>query len=151
MLEGNIAQNLVINSTYGSTGPYNTLFRNRIDLYGISVSSATKTKQYFKGNEVTNSGFLKGNYSLGSGQFSFGNNVGGIINPSGTTTLDDKSYYLSQQPYFWNAANSWPSIGIPTTITSGSNPAKDRYLNGPSKLSCFTHLAVNATAIATNI
>ena len=151
LFEGNIAQNLVISSTYGSSGPYNTFFRNRLDLYGVSVSSSTTDKQNFVGNEITNSGFFKGNYSIGSGQFAFGNNVRGTINPTGTLSLGDKSYYLQQTPYYWNILNSWPSIGVPAIISSGSNPARDRYLSANSKINCFSPSAIIATASETNI
>ncbi len=137
LFEGNIVQNIFVDDYWGASGPYNTFFRNRSELYGIQIQHDYKypltSKQNIIGNEVTN----KGSFILnGTNHFNYGNNIKGSINPAGTTTLNDKSYYLSKQPAFWNIIDAWPSIGISNTLDVGTNPAKERYESGGSKTIC---------------
>ena len=139
LFEGNIVQNIQLDQTWGPSGPNNTFFRNRAELYGIFMTSGTANSdnENFVGNEVTSTAFLQGNYTLaGSGHFEYGNNVRGTITPSGTANLPDISYYLNGTPAFWNIAANWPSIGPANSIGSGTIPAKDRFLNSPSKTIC---------------
>lgn len=128
LFEGNIGQNIVIDNSHGINGPYNTFLRNRGELFGIFMNTnPASDNQNFIGNEVTNTGFSLGLYYLnGTGHFQHGNNVKGTIYASGTNTLTDTSYYLSGQPDFLQTL-SWPSVGIPNTINSGTIPAKTRY------------------------
>ncbi|MES2592125.1 MAG: T9SS type A sorting domain-containing protein [Bacteroidota bacterium] len=129
LFEGNIGQNIVVDDSHGKNGPYNTFFRNRAELYGIFLSNnPASDNQNFIGNEVTNTGFTMGLYYMnGTGHFQHGNNVKGTIYASGTTTLLDNSYYYSGAPAFLLNLSSWPSIGIPNAISSGTIPAKQRY------------------------
>ena len=134
LFEGNIVQNIVIDHYWGPSGPYNTLFRNRAELYGIIMTTSdlleTNT-QNFVGNEVTNTNFLHGLFVLtGENQFEYGNNIKGTILPSGTDDLTDSSYYLSEPPYFWDDNIEWPSVGIPNQLDIGTIPAKNRYVQG---------------------
>ncbi|MBN3034817.1 MAG: hypothetical protein JW861_04470 [Bacteroidales bacterium] len=132
LFEGNIVQNIITDHAWGPSGPYNSFFRNRAELYGIIITSGTLTTSYqnYVGNEITNTGFLMGQYSLsGSNHFEYGNNLKGNIIPSGTNNLPDESYYCSQKPEFWDINMNWPSIGIPNTISSGTIQAKLRYQN----------------------
>jgi hypothetical protein len=139
LFEGNIVQNIQIDQTWGPSGPFNTFFRNRAELYGILMSSATvqSDSQNFVGNEITNLVYPPyGNYSLvGSGHLEHGNNVRGTITPVGTDTVNDVSYYLSAQPPFWNSS-PFPSIGAPNPFGGESIPAKDRYSSGISLTVC---------------
>lgn len=138
LFEGNIVQNIQIDQTHGPNGPFNTFFRNRAELYGIIISSGVvqNDSMNFAGNEVTNTGFLMGNYSLaGVGHFEFGNTIRGSLTPSGTSPLDDSSYYRITLPSYWTS-NNFPSIGIPNTSGTGSIPAKDRFLSGINLTSC---------------
>ncbi|MCD4746118.1 MAG: glycoside hydrolase family 55 protein [Bacteroidales bacterium] len=133
LFESNINQNIVIDHYWGPSGPYNTFFRNRVELLGIIMtSSGVETNdQNFVGNEITNNGLFMGNYYLsGTGHFEYGNNIKGIIVPAGTNYLSDSSYYLYSPPDFQNTINAWPTIGIPNTINSGTIQAKKRYLAG---------------------
>jgi len=92
--------------------------------------------QNYVGNEITNTNFLKGQFSItGTDHFLYGNNLQGTINPVGTETLNDNSYYLSSSPEFWNITDNWPSIGIPNVINTGSIPARERYLEMISGIS----------------
>ena len=139
LFESNIVQNLQIDQTWGPTGPRNTFFRNRVDLYGILMSSGTveSDSQNFVGNEITNTGAFLGNYAItGSGHFEYGNNVKGTTTPAGTSSLNDSSYYLTSQPSFWINSGTWPSIGYPNAISSGNIPARDRFMSGTGFTIC---------------
>ncbi len=132
--EGNIVQNIVIDHYWGPSGPYNTLFRNRAELWGIIMTTndfRETDKQNFVGSEITNTEFLHGVFSLtGEDHFLFGNNILGEISPSGTNDLPDVSYYLNEPPEFWSAFMDWPSIGTPVDLGTGTIPAKIRYIAG---------------------
>jgi len=139
LFEGNIVQNIQLDQTWGPSGPYNTFFRNRVELYGILMTSAAveSNDQHFVGNEVTNPNVLMGNYIIaGTGHIQHGNMVRGTLTPAGTTPLNDSSYYLTSAPSFWGTTGTWPSIGIPNTPGSGTNPAKARYLAGGQLTVC---------------
>ncbi len=153
LMEGNIVQNIIIDHYWGPSGPLNTFFRNRAELYGIFMTSSDllmTNRQNFVGNEVTNTDFLYGLYFLtGSDHFEFGNNIRGTITPAGTGELDDWSYYISEKPDFWSS-EPWPSIGLPNPINTGSIPAKERYLAGEFLTVCpsdttMTHLPETQT------
>lgn len=151
LFEGNIVQNIQIDQTWGPTGPLNTFFRNRAELYGILMTSATvqSDSMNFVGNEVPNTGAFLGNYTLaGSVHFEFGNNIRGTITPTGTVPLPDTSYYLDSFPIFWTSS-IFPTIGDPNPLGSGSIPAKDRYLSGAYFTPCEdpinTSIAQNET------
>ncbi len=138
LFEGNSAKNLAIDQAWGPNGPFNTFFRNRIELYGIIMSSGNveSDRQNFVGNEITSNSFLKGLYTLaGSGHFEYGNNKQGSVSPGGTNNLIDKTYYLKGYPDFWDVATLHPSIGIPNAIGSGTIPAKARQITSGRKLS----------------
>ncbi len=135
LFEGNIIQNIIIDHYWGPSGPFNTFFRNRAELYGVFMTTPDTTqtnRQNFAGLEVTNTEPFYGLYTLtGSDHFQYGNNIKGTIIPSGTDDLDDDSYYLDGEPEFWNIPDQWPSIGIPNQLGDGSIPAYNRYLMGP--------------------
>lgn len=134
LFEGNIVQNIIIDHYWGPSGPYNTFFRNRAEDYGIIFTAGnptTSNSQHIIGNDVTYNGFLFGPYSItGTGHIQHGNNIDGVIKPNGTGTLTDTSYYLSDEPPFWSVSNSWPSLGIPNPLGTGTNPARERGLQG---------------------
>jgi hypothetical protein len=131
LFEGNIVQNIQIDHEWGPSGPHNTFFRNRAEGYGIIFSSGnpqTSNSQHVVGNDVTYTGFFLGPYTItGTGHIQHGNNIDGTITPPGTGTLNDTSYYLTEEPVFWDVSNSWPSLGIPNPLGVGTNPAKDRW------------------------
>lgn len=87
LFEGNVVQNIVIDNSHGINGPYNTLFRNRAELYGIFMNtSPASNEQNFIGNQVTYTGSVTyGQYALqGTGHFAYGNQIKGTILPAGT-------------------------------------------------------------------
>jgi hypothetical protein len=132
LFEGNIGQNMIIDDSHGKNGPYNTYFRNRGELYGLFMNAnPASDNQNLIGNEVTNNGSQLGFYIInGTGHLQYGNNVKGTIYAAGTTSLTDTSYYHSTIPDFLYPLTTWPSVGIPNTINTGTNAAKERYLHG---------------------
>ncbi|MES2621439.1 MAG: glycosyl hydrolase family 28-related protein [Bacteroidota bacterium] len=138
LFEGNQGQNIVIDDSHGRNGPYNTFFRNRADLYGIFMNSnPPSNNQNIVGNEVTSTASLQGLYTLsGTAHLAHGNNVKGTIMPNGTTVLADTSYYRKSMPGFFNSYSTYPNIGIPNTISSGTIPARQRYNQSSDLTDC---------------
>lgn len=128
LFEGNIIQNIVIDNSHSINGPYNTFFRNRAELFGLYMNTGPASNdQNFVGNEIPNITPFYGMYTLaGTGHFEYGNNVKGTITPTGTNSLTDSSYYLTQKPLFFGAF-AWPCIGMPSPFNQLSIPAKDRF------------------------
>ena len=131
LVEGNIVQNIIIDVSHGMNGPGNTLFRNRAESYGIIMSAGSGDNSNIVGNEITGTGFGKGNYIiLGNGNLEFGNNKNNVIIPTGTTPLADRSYRYTSIPFWWNIPDTWPPLGIAAVLGSGTVPAKNRYSTG---------------------
>ena len=135
LFEGNICQNLFIDQAWGPSGPFNTFFRNQVELYGILMSTGTTVTdlQNFVGNDITGTGPFQGNYILtGTANFTHGNyvQVQGAILPPGTSVLNDTSYYYTEVPPFWNIAEAFPNIGTPNSTPGQNIPARERYLSG---------------------
>lgn len=131
LFEGNIVQNIFADHYWGPSGPHNTFFRNRAELYGFVITeSDNPTKlQNIVGLEITNEDFLYGLYTLnGDDHFEYGNFVTGDVLPAETDSLPDSSYYLDTVPEFWPGSMPWPSIGIPLPAGEYDIPAKHRYL-----------------------
>ena len=151
LFEGNTGQNIVIDNSHASNGPYNTYFRNRAALYGIFMnSSPSSDNQNLIGNEVTNSGFLMGLYTLsGNGEFTYSNNIKGTIQPAGTSTLTDTSYYKKAKPIFFTTADAWPGIGAPNAPGQGTIPAQRRQQQG-KYTDCSTYYPVIDTTTHTS-
>lgn len=140
LFEGNIVQNIIIDHYWGPSGPWNTMFRNRTELYGIimTFSDTTQTNnQNFAGNEVVNNDILFGNYILsGENHFEYGNNLKGTIHPEGTGNLADTSYYRNSIPAFWDINAPWPPVGPPNDTNEFTIPARHRYFYGEEKTVC---------------
>ncbi len=134
LFEGNIVQNIIIDHYWGPSGPRNTFFRNRAELWGIIMTQSDTTEtsdQNFVGNECTNTAFLHGQFVLrGANNFVYANNILGVIIPVSSVELVDTSYYLSERPDFWKTDETWPDIGLPNKLGMGIIPAKQRFENG---------------------
>lgn len=134
LFEGNIIQNIIIDHYWGPSGPLNTFFRNRAELWGIIMTQSNTTEtsdQNFVGNECTDSGFLHGQFALkGANNYVYANNILGVIIPASSGELADSSYYLSEKPDFWKTDEPWPDIGLPNELGTGVIPAKQRFENG---------------------
>ncbi|MBK8502484.1 MAG: hypothetical protein IPL46_09855 [Saprospiraceae bacterium] len=101
LFDHNIVQNIVIDNSHGANGPYNTFFRNRVELYGLIMTATNSPSQNFIGNEITNNGLFLGNYILmGADHFAYGNNHQGTIKPTNTGDLTDASYYYQSNLHF---------------------------------------------------
>lgn len=128
LFEGNTVQNIIIDDSHGQNGKYNTFFRNRAELYGIFMNAGTNSQNYI-GNEVTNSGFLMGNYVLsGSDHYEYGNNIKGKTTPTSTDEISIKSLYLTDKLDYYNS-NNWPPIGLPNKIGTNKTEAENSNLN----------------------
>jgi len=132
LFEGNVIQNIVVDASHGSNGPFNTFFRNRAELYGFFSDSGTPTDSMnVVGNEITNSGFPYGLFALnGSGHYSFGNNHFGTVTPQGTGNLEVNTLYLNElvsPPFLIN--ETLPMIGIPLAMNEKTIPAEIRFEN----------------------
>lgn len=134
LFEGNIVQNIVVDDSHGKNGPFNTLFRNRADGWGLVMNTAPATDSLnIVGNEIVGS---PGLYVVnGQGVFAYGNNVQGTITPAGTGDLVDASYYAAEEPGFLAAFGGWPQIG-PHSVPPGSIPAAERYTAGGTRTVC---------------
>jgi hypothetical protein len=134
LFEGNIVNNIMVDSTWGPTGPYTTFYRNRAALYGILMTpgaSVLSDTLNFVGNETTDNAFLHGLYYLaGTNHYQYGNNILGTITPTGTTNLTDTSYYRTSFTDFFNTAPYPPTVGMPNVLGSGTVPAMVRYNSG---------------------
>lgn len=122
LFEGNIVHNIMVDKYWGASGPDNTLFRNRVMLYGIIYSPTAGNYHNIVGNEVTNRSFFMGKVLLpGTGHLIKGNAVGAKSNQS----IEEQSLYLKSKPKFWTAPIPFPSIGTPNYNTS-TIPAYER-------------------------
>lgn len=141
LFEGNIVQNLVIDHYWGPSGPYNTFFRNRTELYGFIMTTANTGEtsiQNIVGNEITMNSTFPPQYIIsGTDHFEFGNNINGLNTPSNTQTLTDSSLYLKDAAPFWNNNLKWPAIGYPNNLNDYDNPAKLRYSSGKQPAICY--------------
>jgi len=145
LFEGNIVQNIIIDHFWGPSGPGNTFYRNRAELYGIIMTDAPliSNEQIFVGNEVTGKGLLYGKYILkGTGHYEYANNVNGTVFPAGSLTLTELSCFLGGKPAFWKSTANWPGIGFPNAINSQANPAKERYSSGTGLAFCESKAVV---------
>lgn len=134
LFEGNIVQNIIIDHYWGPSGPWNTFFRNRAELWGIIMTQSDTTEtseQNFVGNECTDNSSFHGQFVLtGYNHFVYGNNILGQIVPASSGELADSSCYLPEKPDFWEADENWPDIGLPNKLGIGVIPAKQRFENG---------------------
>ena len=149
LFEGNIVNNIAIDETWGPDGPYNTFYRNRAELYGIimSVAGVNSDSLNFVGNEITNPGSGLGNYIItGTNHFEYGNNILGTITPSGTTNLNDTSYYRTTFSDIFAFAPFPPTVGEPNAPLSGTIPAKLRYQWG-GKITTSPNAACNTLSV----
>jgi len=132
LFEGNVIQNLVIDRSHGENGPLNTFFRNRIELYGILMSSFIPSDgQNFIGNEITNTGDNLGSYRVyGNDHFEYGNQVQENIYPSGTDTMSVATLYQNNISAYYLSQNSWPPIGLPNEIDEHNTEVQNKVISG---------------------
>ena len=103
------------------------------------------------GNEMTRSGFPYGLFMLnGNGHYSYGNNINGTTNPSGTQQLELNSLYLNenQLPDFLNE-NTLPMVGYSLYLNEKQLPAQQRFEIGVP-ISCSEAIVTSITKNETN-
>ncbi len=134
LFEGNIVNNIMVDSTWGPTGPYTTFFRNRAALYGFIMTSGASVLSdslNFVGNETTDHTIFYGLFFFaGINHFMYGNDSLGTIIPSGTNTLPDTSYYRTSFNDIFSSAPYPPTVGIPNVNGTGTIPAMQRFTAG---------------------
>ncbi|MFM1877073.1 MAG: hypothetical protein RL266_2810 [Bacteroidota bacterium] len=132
LFEGNTVQNIVVDASHGSNGPFNTFFRNKAELYGFFSDSGTPTDSMnIVGNEITNSGFPYGLFAVsGAGYYSYGNNVSGTTDPANTSDVQLNSLFVTETdlPDFLNG-ESLPMVGYPLAMNDKLLPAEVRFDN----------------------
>ncbi len=148
LFEGNIGNTIMVDSTWGPTGPYTTFYRNRAALYGILMTpgaSVLSDSLNWVGNETTNSSFLHGLFILaGTNHYEYGNNILGAITPTGTNSLVDTSYYRTMFTDIFTASPYPPTVGPPIALGTGTNPAMQRYVaNGKMTVSANPPCAIS--------
>jgi hypothetical protein len=151
LFEGNINQNTAIDQAYGPSGPGNTFFRNRSELYGFIMTSGSvqSNQQIIVGNDIPSTTLFQGQYLLaGSGHYESANRVKNVVTPSGTNSLSDTSLYLQSKPLYWNASLTWPSIGIPVVQATNQLPTAIRYAVGTMLTPCEDNIDSSAVGIS---
>jgi len=151
LFEGNINQNTAIDQAYGPSGPGNTFFRNRSELYGFIMTSGSvqSNQQIIVGNDIPSTTLFQGQYLLaGSGHYESANRVKNVVTPSGTNSLSDTSLYLQSKPPYWSANLSWPSIGIPVVQATYQLPSAIRYVGGAILTPCEDNIDSSAVGIS---
>ena len=130
LIEGNNVQTIWTDDAWGTSGPYNTIFRNRTNLYGILITNNNTNSQNYVGNEITNTSGLFGQYVISTmDNFLYGNNDGGVIKPTNTSlNITEKSYFLENKPLYWGNL-SFPNIGTATEYNQSKIPAQLRFEN----------------------
>jgi len=129
LIEGNTVFTIVIDNSHGINGPFNTIFRNRMEGYGLLMSSIQASdNQNIIANEISDTAVNYGFYVLaGAGHFVYGNNVKGNILPQAINILPPASLYLDTVPNYY--ATAWPPIGIPNSLSAQKIEAENRMQN----------------------
>lgn len=148
LAEGNTAQHIVVDASHGTNGPMNTFFRNRAQLYGFYADGNTVTDSMnIIGNEMTNMGFLMGNFIVnGAGHLNHGNNVRGTTTPAGTQNIGIASLLYPDGPYPAYMSGTLPMIGYPLAMNANTTPAHARYDAGGLMVSCEEEVVTNSVS-----
>ncbi|MCS6982127.1 MAG: T9SS type A sorting domain-containing protein [Flavobacteriales bacterium] len=128
LVEQNILNNLYFDNSHGGNGPYNTIYRNQLNKYGLFFSSTNSPSQNLMGNHITNTQlpYSLVNYTiLGGDHFIFGNNNKGTVDPAGTEQVPLIS--LGYEDHQHIPKEYWLKIGYPNTDPAVSNMAKDLF------------------------
>lgn len=124
LFEGNIVQNIFTDNYWGPSGPGNTFYRNRTELYGVVMTSPLTVDQTYVGNHMSNPVVPYGNLWLtGSGHWLSGNLVYDLVEPPGSSMSGEASLYRQTAPAWWSGT-AWPGIGF---SMEGSIPAYERF------------------------
>lgn len=128
LFEGNVVQNIIIDNSHGLNGPFNTVFRNRAELYGIFMNtSPASPRQNFVGNQVTSANL--GFYALqGTDHYEYGNSIKGALTPAGSSEYAEASLYGYVFPSYYEAYTGTAPVRLDTwQSTIPLNEAAYRY------------------------
>ncbi len=117
LMEGNAVQNVVIDNSHGTNGPFNTFFRNQIANWGLFMNTAPASdSQNFIGNLITSTTLFRGLYSLqGSGHFEGGNKVKTTVQPAGAGEWPEASLFSYAPRTFYQTLSSFPPFTLAGT------------------------------------
>lgn len=123
LFEGNVVQNIAIDDSHGANGPHNVFFKNDVDLFGFVMNAEEPTDSVaIIGNNVNNTGFLKGlYYTFGEGHYENSNTIRGKVLPEVSTNLKEASLYDVKENYRLKGSFKTNSSRI---------VAEQRYTNG---------------------
>jgi hypothetical protein len=144
LAEGNDVAHIVIDNSHGANGHFNAFLRNRAREYGFFMgASPYADSTMILGNEITNTGIIKGLFITGgSGLLSVGNEVKGRRTPASDTTQVPTSFVYGVVPERYSGLR-WPPHGTPST--RDTIPARRRQLAGTETCPCtteaFTHVS----------
>lgn len=115
LFEGNVVNWIKADNSFGQTGSYNTLFRNRVNSgNNIQITNANSDNQNLLGNEANN-------FSAGSSGSHF---VDFNSWQSASGTLESSLAYAERPDFL--SPSEFGAIGYGYFAQNASNPAKDR-------------------------
>ncbi|MCK5741655.1 MAG: hypothetical protein KAH48_05510, partial [Chlorobi bacterium] len=111
LFEGNVVQQIYLDGYWGPSGPYNTFFRNRLQNYGLLITSSDTYRQNIVANDIEKEDLLRGYKVQGTNHFEYANRVKSELITTVSHDFDDRSYYLNDEPEFWETDEDYPNIG----------------------------------------
>lgn len=144
LFEGNIVQNIVIDDSHGKNGPFNTIFRNEANLYGLVMNNNPPTDSMnIVGNVIP--GTVNSFFTVsGDGHYLYGNIYQGDFVPPASGNLSTASYYIDTLPPFLFPIGTLPQMG-PNAVAPGTIPAELRFLAGGVLTMCPSDLPTALT------
>lgn len=128
LFEGNVVDNIICDQYWGRSGPNNTLFRNRVNLYGIIYSPNSSEGSNVIANHITNRSFLMGKLVLNNHDSHLVKE--NRIKKKTVNSIPETSFYYSGKPHFWVPNLIFPAVS--STNQNGNIPALERTKgNGP--------------------
>jgi len=126
LFESNIVRQIVVSDYHGTSGPGNTMFRNRVECeqgYNIEIKEESDHQNVIGNILVGGQGINISNAEC----YIFGNRINDSI-PENEHDLPN-SYYLKGKPKFYRNLD-WPSLGADKCPGICTIPAKKRYDSG---------------------
>jgi hypothetical protein len=130
LFEGNVVQQIYLDGYWGPSGPYNTFFRNHLQNYGLLITSSDTYMQNIVANDIEKEDFLRGYKVQGANHFEYANRVKSELITAVSEDFADKSYYLNDEPEFWETDEVYPNIGFPYSHSQYGIPAVERSKTG---------------------
>lgn len=137
LAEGNDVAHIVIDNSHGANGHHNAFLRNRAREYGLFMgASPYADSTMILGNEITNTGIIKGLFTIGGkGVLSVGNYVKGRRTPAADSTPVPTSFIYGRMPALYDGRR-WPPHGSALVAERDTIPARRRQLAGANTCPC---------------